>query len=191
LAVGVIQDVERAVNLSKLGRNRLIILMNRNGETRMFHLYRPGENGMLKCFLLPGLLIITLSSVAQARNTRYTLKVQDVLNSSDYQQKVGNAVAFYFANQPAPKAAHELGEYVTNKKTNSFGKSDESACQWAMLSAFIQLRDRALQEGGNAVINVVSCYDKNEIPDKSEYECHAGAVIAGVALKGTVVKLAK
>jgi hypothetical protein len=146
---------------------------------------------MIKRFLLSGLLIITLSSAAQARNTRYILKIQDVLSGADYQQKVGNQVTFYFANQPAPKVAQELGEYVTNKKTNSFGKSDESACQWAMLSALIQLRDRALEEGGNAVIDVVSYYDKNEIPDKSEYECHAGAVIAGVALKGTVAKLAK
>jgi hypothetical protein len=146
---------------------------------------------MSKRLLLAGLIVIAMSSIVQARNTRYTLKIQEVMNSADYQQKVGNAVAFYFANQPAPRFAQNLGEYVTNKKTNSFGKSDEAACQWAMLSALIQLRDRALQEGGNAVINIVSYYDRDEIPDKSEYECHAGAVIAGVALKGTVVKLAK
>ena len=129
--------------------------------------------------------------MAQARNTRHTLKIQDVLDSPDYQQKVGNEVAFYFANQPAPRIAQNLGQYVTNKKTNAFAKSDETACRWAMLSALIELRDRALKEGGNAVINVASYYDKDEIPDKSEYECHAGGVIAGVALKGTVVKLAK
>jgi hypothetical protein len=146
---------------------------------------------MIKRLLFASFLLIAMNSMAQARNTRYTLKIQDVMSSSDYQQRVGNAVAFYFANQPAPAVAQNLGEFVTNKKTNAFGKSDEAACQWAMLSALIQLRDRALQEGGNAVINVVSYYDRNEIPDKSQYECRAGAVVAGVALKGTVVKLAK
>jgi hypothetical protein len=60
-----------------------------------------------------------------------------------------------------------------------------------MLSALIQFRDRATSEGGNAVVNLQSYYDKNEIPDKSEYECHAGGVVAGVALKGTVAKITK
>jgi uncharacterized protein YbjQ (UPF0145 family) len=144
---------------------------------------------MLKRILFTGLVLIASSSMAQARNTRLTLKIQDVLDSSDYKEKVGNAIAFYFPNHPAPQIAQNLGEYVTNKKTNAFGKADETACRWAMLSALIELRDRAVKEGGNAVINVVSYYDKDELPDKSEYECHAGAVIAGVALKGTVVKL--
>jgi uncharacterized protein YbjQ (UPF0145 family) len=146
---------------------------------------------MPKRILFASLLVIALSSMAQARNTRHTLKIQDVLDSPDYQQKVGKEVAFYFANQPAPRIAQNLGQYVTNKKTNAFAKSDETACRWAMLSALVELRDRAVKEGGNAVINVASYYDKDELPDKSEYECHAGGVIAGVALKGTVVKLAK
>jgi uncharacterized protein YbjQ (UPF0145 family) len=142
-------------------------------------------------WLLAACLIVSLSTAAQARNTALTLKIQDVLNSPDFQSKVGNSVAFYFANQAAPAVAQNLGTYVTNKKTNAFGKSDVTACQWAMLSALIELRDRANREGGNAVINIVSYYDKEQIPDKSSYECHAGAVIAGVALQGTVVKLAK
>jgi hypothetical protein len=146
---------------------------------------------MIRRILFVGFVMITLVSVADARNTKYTFKNDDILNDSEYKQKLGNDVAFYFANQPAPKFEKSFGEFVTNKKTNSFGKSDEQACRWAMLSALIQLHDRAVEEGGNAVINIVSYYKKQEIPDKSEYECHAGAVIAGVALKGTVVKLAK
>jgi hypothetical protein len=146
---------------------------------------------MLKRILFASLLLVVSNSVAQARNTRLTLKIQDVLNRPDYQQKVGNSIAFYFANQPQPQVVQNLGEFVTNKKTNAFSKSDEEACQWAMLSALIQFRDRAVAEGGNAVVNLVSYYDRNEIPDKSEYECHAGAVVAGVALKGSVAKIAK
>jgi hypothetical protein len=146
---------------------------------------------MLKPILFAILLIVASGSIADARNTRLLLKIQDVLSRPDFQEKVGNSVAFYFSNQPQPQAAQTMGEFVTNKKTNSFGKSDEAACQWAMLSALIQFRDRATSEGGNAVVNLQSYYDKNEIPDKSEYECHAGAVVAGVALKGTVAKITK
>ena len=146
---------------------------------------------MIKRILFASLLVVVSSSMANARNTRLTLKIQDVLNRPDYQEKVGNSIAFYFANQPQPQVVQNLGEFVTNKKTNAFGKSDEEACQWAMLSALIQFRDRAVAEGGNAVVNIVSYYDRNEIPDKSEYECHAGAVVAGVALKASVAKIAK
>jgi hypothetical protein len=146
---------------------------------------------MLKPMMFAILLIVASFSIADARNTRLLLKIQDVLSRPDFQEKVGSSVAFYFSNQPQPQAAQTMGEFVTNKKTNSFGKSDEAACQWAMLSALIQFRDRATSEGGNAVVNLQSYYDKNEIPDKGEYECHAGAVVAGVALKGTVAKIAK
>jgi hypothetical protein len=146
---------------------------------------------MIKRVLFASFLVIMLSSMAQARDTRYTLKIQDVVNSPDYQTKVGTAIPFYFGNQPTPPIAQKLGEWVTSKKTNSFNKSDEEACRWVMLSALIELRERVTKEGGNAVINVVSYYDREEIPDKSEYECHVGVFVAGVALKGTVVKLAK
>ena len=76
--------------------------------------------------------------------------------------------------------------YVTNRKTNSVGKPDDVACRWAMLSALIELRDTARKLHANAVINVVSYYKKNVASSDTQYECHAGNIIAGVALKGTV-----
>ena len=38
-----------------------------------------------------------------------------------------------------------------------------------------------LQQGGNAVVNIESFYDRNARASTSEYECHAGALMAGVA----------
>jgi uncharacterized protein YbjQ (UPF0145 family) len=146
---------------------------------------------MLKRVLFASLIVMALSPMVHARDVGTTFKIQDVVNSSDYKDKIGSDIAFYFGDQPTPAVAQNFGEFITNKKTNRFGKSDERACEWVMLSALIQLRDRAVTEGGNAVIKVVSYYDKEEIPDKTEYECHTGAFVAGVALKGTVVKLAK
>lgn len=137
------------------------------------------------------MLLLSLSSLVEARNTKYTLPIAGVTENPTYQGTLGSDVTFYFANQPIPKVQRTLGEYITNRKTNSFGKSDESACQWAFLSALLQLRDRAKEEGGDAVTNIVSFYDKNTFASVTEYECHAGALIAGVALKGTVAKLAK
>ena len=47
---------------------------------------------------------------------------------------------------------------------------------------------RADSEGANAVVNIVSYYKKNVFSSPTEYECHAGAFVTGVALKGMFVK---
>lgn len=126
---------------------------------------------------------------AEARDTKYELKIADVMADPRYAENVPAGVTFYFASQAAP-AAKDLGEFVTNRKTNSFGKQDEEACTWAMISALKELGERALAEGGNAVVGVVSYYKKKVFASDTLFECHAGAVVAGVALKGNVVKTA-
>ncbi|MNT94475.1 hypothetical protein D3C72_2361760 [compost metagenome] len=80
---------------------------------------------------------------------------------------------------------------VSNRKTNGVGKSDEDGCRWAALSALIALQETAKSLGANAVIDIVSYYKKNEVASPTDYECHAGAVVVGVALKGTYAKVAQ
>jgi uncharacterized protein YbjQ (UPF0145 family) len=144
-------------------------------------------------YLLIGaiLLSITQAETAEARNTRYTLAISDLKADARYSGAVPDDVAFYFAGQQHPAIESNLGEFVTNRKGNSAGRPDEEACRWTMMSALKQLRDRAIEEGGNAVINIVSYYKKEVFASETQYECHAGAIISAVALKGTVVKLKK
>ena len=146
-----------------------------------------------KTYLLVGamLLTITQAGTADARNTRYTLAIAGLKADPRYAEAVPDDVAFYFANQQHPAIETDLGEFVTNRKGNSAGRPDEEACRWTMMSALKQLRDRAVEEGGNAVINIVSYYRKEVFASDTQYECHAGAIISAVALKGTVVKLKK
>lgn len=42
--------------------------------------------------------------------------------------------------------------------------------------------------GADHVDGIVSNYKKMEYSSPTEYECHVGGVVAGVALKGTLVK---
>lgn len=142
--------------------------------------------------LLAGLLAlagVVAAAAAQARDSDYKLKIDEVLQRDDFKNKLGNDVRFYFGDAKTPAVGQTLGEFVTNKKTNSVGKPDEEACRWAMLSALIELRERAQKEGGNAVIKIVSYYKKETFSSTTEFDCHAGGFIAGVALKGTVAKL--
>lgn len=132
---------------------------------------------------------LVASGSALARDDKLKLPIQTAMTQPDAVAKLGSDVKFYFGNGAHPAAAQTLGTYTSNKKTNGVGKSDEQACNWAFLSAMIALRDRALAEGGNAVVNIESYYKKNSFSSATEYECHAGNIMAGVALRGQVVKL--
>lgn len=132
------------------------------------------------------MLAVTLGS-AQARDTEHRLPIAEAMADAEARKNLGNDITFYFGTQPHPAVAKTFGEYTTNKKTNAFNKTDEVACRWAMLSALIQLRDRARQLGANGVVNIVSYYKKNIQSSATEYVCHAGNVVAGVALKGKFV----
>ena len=98
-------------------------------------------------------------------------------------------IKFFFGKQKYPSVRREIGTFVANRKTNASNKSDERACQWAFLSAMISLQQRAVREGGNAVIKIHSYYEKNADIDSTKFECGAGTFVAGVALRGTVVVL--
>ncbi len=136
-----------------------------------------------------GLLACLLgASAAPARQTLHSYPVKPVLENNKYKL---SDVALYFGDQKHPKVVAEFGVFATNKKTNAFGKSDRVACDWVFLSAVIQLQHRALQEGGNAVVNIKSNYKDVEVSLDHEYRCGAGNILAGVALIGTVVKIEK
>ena len=138
------------------------------------------------------LLFLVLAITAQngwARNEVLDFSIQEALAQEQSKEKLGDDVRFYFGNQKHGTILKTWGEVGTNKKTNAFLKSDQEACTWAFLSAMIALKTRALREGGNAVIDIKSNYKGNETVSDTTFQCGAGNVVAGVALKGTIVKL--
>jgi len=137
------------------------------------------------------LLALATAWPAYARDTKYLLAIAPALDAKDAKEKLDGSVKFFFGNQETPQILTKLGTDVTNQKTNAFGKSDEKACNWVFMSAMIQLEKRAKQLGANAVVNVVSYYQKNVMSSPTEFECHAGTMIAGVALRGEFVKIAE
>ncbi|GAA6154085.1 excinuclease ATPase subunit [Pseudoteredinibacter isoporae] len=135
------------------------------------------------------IVLALFSSVCLARDTTHFFPIEEAMTSSDAKAKLNAGITFHFASSPS--GAKVITSAVANRKTNAFGKSDEKACKWVFLSAMIALQDRAVKEGADAVTNIVSYYKKNERSSETEYECHAGAIMAGVALKGDIVKLKK
>lgn len=135
-------------------------------------------------------ICLAAASPAYPRDTTHLLPIASGLENKDAQEKLDGSIKFFFGAQQHPPVLTKLGTYVSNRKTNAVGKSDERACNWAFLSAVISLQDRAKQLGANAVVNIVSYYKKNVMSSETEFECHAGAVITGVALKGDFVTIA-
>jgi uncharacterized protein YbjQ (UPF0145 family) len=110
---------------------------------------------------------------------------------NDAQGRLGDSVKFYFGHQKTPAVASRLGSDQTSQKTNSVGKTPERACNWAFLSAMLRLQQRARELGADAVVNIVSNYKNVETASETEFECHDGAIMSGVALKGDFVKFKK
>lgn len=136
------------------------------------------------------LLLCTLPGVSQARDTTLYLPFEKVVADMTRANKLDGSVKFYLSgNLPRGKVSVLSPGAVTNKKTNAFNKSDTEACEWALQSALLTLQDAAKKVGANAVTDIVSFYKSNVRKDASTYECHAGAFIGGVALKGDLSKV--
>lgn len=141
-------------------------------------------------------LTLTLAALAAsastfARDDQRMHPLEDALSTEAAKDKLDPSIKLYFGNQKHPSVVKDFGEWKTNKKTNGFNKSDKEACEWVFLSAVLELQERAQKEGANAIINIKSNYKNNERSSETEYMCGSGALMSGVALKGTVVKLAE
>lgn len=128
---------------------------------------------------------------AQARDSKLLLPIEAGMESKSAGEKLDGSVKFYFGTQKHPKVLAKLGTDSTSKKTNAFNKTDDTACNWAFLSAMVALEKRAYALGANAVVNIVSNYSNHQFSSNTEFECHAGGIMAGVALKGDFVKIGK
>ena len=140
--------------------------------------------------LITCLTVFLFSTTAQARDDRLQFPIEDLIKLAKDEGKISDDVKFFFGQQKYGKVEQKFGTFSSNKKTNAFNKSDKQACEWAALGALASLHDRAIREGGNAVVEIVSNYKKQEFTSETEYECGAGRIIAGAALRGKVVKLA-
>lgn len=133
-------------------------------------------------------LSLACSAHAVAADRTVFLPLQPAIDAALAAGKIDGSVKFYLAGTGPKGQVLEAG-VVTNRKTNAFAKKDADACLWVAQSAVIALHEAAKKANANAVTNIVSYYRKSEYSSKTDYECHAGAVVAGVALRGDLARL--
>ena len=139
-------------------------------------------------FLLSSAVLALVIATDEDRDTRQHYDIAQAIAAGKADGTLDGSVKFHFKGAPTP-AAQRLGPATTNKKTNAVGKSDEVACQWVFLSALKALQAAARDRGANAVIDIESNYKKQVFTSATQYECGAGGVMAGVALKGVYAKV--
>ena len=146
---------------------------------------------------ITGRLIVTLTvlaallTIAPAQaNDIFMLPIDKALAMQDVSTRLDGTVKFYFGDTSHPAVLHNFGDFVSNRKTNGFAKSDMGACSWAFLSALLEFEKRAHALGANAVINIHSYYKKEDVSNNTEIPCYKGFIVAGLALRGDFVTVA-
>ncbi|GHU26519.1 phosphoribosylglycinamide formyltransferase [Betaproteobacteria bacterium] len=121
---------------------------------------------------------------SQAQDSVLHLNFQNVVDAAIADGQLDGTVKFYLRGQKTRAIKKTFPEAVSNKKTNAFNKTDEEACAWTLRSVLISFQENAKKNGANAVVDLVSYYKKNEYKSSTQFECHAGAMMSGVAMKG-------
>lgn len=143
---------------------------------------------MRKPTLIATILFTLMAGTAQARDTRLLLSVEDAIKQGREEGLIGTDIAFRFGKGNRGGYAKTMGSDISNRKTNAFNKTDVEACNWAFLSALKAFEENALGSNAKAVVEIVSYYKKREFSSTTEFECHVGNIVAGVALKGSYAK---
>ncbi len=136
------------------------------------------------------LLLLAVPGLSFAAEKVVHLPFADAVAAATRDGKLDGSVKFYLAGKaPVGQMTVVNDNVTTNKKTNAFGKSDSETCNWALQSALITLQGAAKQAGANAVVDIQSNYNNQPYSDPTNYECHKGFLMSGVALKGKLAKV--
>jgi len=161
-------------------------MTNYHHDTNPITQFALRPTGLLCVSLL--LSILWSPATVQARDDLITLPVSGIFDNPEYAARL-EGVQFYFGETPHPAVATDHGEFTANKKTNAYRKEAGFACNWALLSALLSLKDRAVGLGADAVVGIRSYYKSHDFRGDTEYQCGSGNIIAGVTMIGRVVKL--
>lgn len=147
------------------------------------------------------ILVFSLASAtSHARNTKLLFPINEVTGLPSTQQLVGTDMALHFGAAWPENLGQEpnmIGEawargIASPIRSGPMGhnevKSDQQTCREAFRNALIDLSQQARSRGGNAIVGIISFYDRVEMNSPSAYECHAGMTRAVVELRGRISK---
>ena len=132
-------------------------------------------------------LLLAMPALSMAAEKVVHLPFQTVVDQGVSSGQLDGTVKFHLAGS-GPKGKVVNDNVTVSRKTNAFGKSDATTCDHVLLTDLIYLQSEAKGVGANAVTDIVSNYNNVVVSDPTNYECHKGFLMSGVALKGKLVK---
>jgi len=146
----------------------------------------------MKKMIAAGVMALAASGIAHAAKEKLTYPISGALNSPEAKETLLlPGVAIYFGDQQAPAIVDpdHIMEITVSREVNGFGKSNEKACQLALLASLKALQERAARDGATAVISIKSDIEQIEFSSATEFQCVSGTLKAATTLKGRIVKL--
>ncbi|WP_130620030.1 excinuclease [Dyella amyloliquefaciens] len=136
------------------------------------------------------LVLFAAPAISMAADKIIHLPFAQVVAEAQKAGRLDPNIKFYLAgNAPDGTVTVVNDNATTNRKTNAFGKKDQTTCDWVLQSALIALQDDAKAAGANAVVDIVSNYNDVVYSDPGNYECHVGFLMSGVQLKAKLAKV--
>lgn len=129
-----------------------------------------------------------LCSAAAMATELETLPVNHALASDTARLKLRRPVRLYWGEEPYPQPERDIGSFRADEATNSSNKSDQDACDRALLSALIFLQASAEEHDANAVVGIRALSGTQPVP-AGQYVCDVGNIRARVMLRARLVKL--
>ena len=139
--------------------------------------------------VLMGALLTSCASIADDKIVAHG--IEEALVIEENKAELGTDIKFYFGDQKTPTIIKTFSDVSTKHEINSTLKSYKGACQAAFVEALKTLRDRAIANGANAVVNIRSNYKGPAVSSEKTFQCASGYFVTGVSLIGTVVSIEK
>jgi uncharacterized protein YbjQ (UPF0145 family) len=143
------------------------------------------------------LVLLVLAGTVQARNTKVLVPLVPALRAA--QRTMGTDVSLRFGKASA-SGIEATGVVEAHAVVDPYGaptvgmghrwrRTDEQACDDAFRKAVVDLQQRARAAGANAVVGIVSDYEKTEFDSSESFECHVGMTRVVVDLRGSTARI--
>lgn len=133
--------------------------------------------------------LLSISTALLAKDKLLTFDFNQVVQQGYDQGILDKKITFKLAGQNHKTIKKNFSEYRSNKKTNGVGKAKTESCSWALLGALKSMQGTAISIGANAVVNIKSNFKNREYISSTEYQCGAGFLMSGVAIKANIVTI--
>jgi hypothetical protein len=132
--------------------------------------------------------LLLAAPCAMAGDVAVMTPIGPALDTPHAHRELRSAVRFYFGKQVGPSVAQNFGSVVVHRRS-VINAQDPSSCDRVFIAVLADLAKRASDAGGNAVVNIESFYKEHAVTSETAYECHRGAAVTAVTLRGDLVRL--